>query len=94
MSQVGCLNKLWRDTLGDMPDSGQDFGEAELEREDGTVVTGTIFIDDYWTGDDEDVPIIKVRLADESETSIFDFVRWRRVGYWPPSWCRKASLKS
>jgi hypothetical protein len=63
----------------DAPDWG-DFGNVELKRADGPIVTGRLYIDDAFFDGESSHPLHVLELADGSKITPYDFDWWRVLG--------------
>lgn len=70
------MTEKWIST-DDLPGWG-DYGRVELRRADGTIETGELSIDAWFTGEDE-VPVASIVADDGRKLDLFSFKEWRHV---------------
>jgi hypothetical protein len=50
----------WETILGNHPDWGDSGRRAEFKRADGTVITGTLWANDFFFNGEDEVPIFEI----------------------------------
>jgi hypothetical protein len=70
----------WRNWLHYGPELRDDGKRIELLAEDGHILQGTLYLDDWGTdADGDEYPIFMVKLEDESQVCPWEYNGWRFV---------------